>query len=112
MANMTALVDFRDVVAKTVGELPAAAVVHAVDVRVTAAFNDSGSNLLSVGLGADPMYFVGRADMGHGGRRAPSVTNLGEPIIGGPLAVTATYAGGNGDARAGRAVVRVNYSTP
>lgn len=105
-------VAFTNTTAKTLFTLPANAIPRNVDVTVTTAFNDSGSDLLDVGLGATGNAFVAALDVSATGRKAPTVAGLDVGIGTTALAVTAKYTGQNANSTTGAATITVSYLVP
>jgi len=98
----------------TVCTLPAGAIVERVDRLVTAAFNDSGTDLLKVGIAANDDLFVETGDTtltgtGFTSAVTPTVTPY---YCAASTPILAQYDGSNSDMTTGRVVVMVYFSLP
>lgn len=111
--SQTNTVAYTDTTAKELFTLPANAQIVEVYVDVTTAFNDTGTDLLTVGTAADPDAFVDDADVSSAGRKlgsanATAAANMAT-VGTSDVAIQAVYTGANTDASAGAARVTVTY---
>lgn len=103
-------ITFEDTTAATVGVIPAGSLIlkPASGVHVVTAFNDSTTDVVDVGTTDDGDLFATDLDVSAVGFKV-----LDEDIAGlrvsSEVTVTATYAGGTGDATAGEAEVVIAY---
>lgn len=110
LALMHNTVAYTDTTAKTLFTLPAGAVPVAVLVNVTAAFDDTGTDLLDIGITGDANYFADNLNVASAGQLVTGMDTAAlYTQLAVPTAVTATYTGQNGDAAAGTAVIGVWY---
>lgn len=108
--------DYTDTTATQLFTLPAGAVIVDFGVIVTTAFNDTGTDLLNVGVTGDTDRFVddlaGAAAMTRAGAASTMPTTY---LFGTPLTeetpILATYTGENADASAGAATFYLVYMT-
>lgn len=101
---------FTDTTAKDLFSLPVGAVPLFASVQVKTAFNDSGTNLLSIGVPTSATYFASDVSLDATGALLVALNQTDELTR--RQGITATFTGSAGDATAGRAVVRLVYSTP
>ena len=101
---------FADTSPRLLFTLPQGATPLLAVLQVETAFDDSGTDLLALGIAGDGDYFAAALDVSAAGGQL--VTLAQAPETARALGVTATYSGQNGDAAAGRAVVTLLYATP
>jgi hypothetical protein len=117
VACFTNTIAHTDTTSKLLFTLPAGAVIVDTRVDVLTIFNDSGTDLLTVGTVADPDRYVDDlsgasvATTRAGGAATVPVTNLHEAATVAPLAINGLYAGENSDATTGLARVYVWFVT-
>jgi hypothetical protein len=102
-------VAYTDTAVKTLGMLPRGAQILQMYVDVTTAFNDSGTDQLSVGKSGTNNHFVSALDVSSTGRKAPTLTNVPGTIGASDIAVVGIYAGQNSNASTGSATVTILY---
>ena len=101
---------FTNTAAKTLFTLPIGAVPLFASVYVKTAFNDSGTNLLSIGKAGSAAYYASGVSLDATGALLIALNE--SDTLESRQGITATFAGSVGDATAGRAIVRIVYSTP
>lgn len=101
---------YTNTTAKDLVTLPANAVIDDILVNVTTAFNDSGTDLLDIGLkGGAGDYYAADVDVSSAVLVRPSgITHAGS-VGATAVTITGTYAGQNTNATAGAATVTVIY---
>lgn len=115
VACMYAAVDYTMITATTLFTIPRGAVLIDYMVDISTAFDDSGTDLLTVGTVADPDRYVDDLAGGVAGRfRAGAgattpVTNLWHTPFTEDTAIVFTYTGENTDATEGAGVVALFY---
>lgn len=105
-----AYVNYTDTAAKELFALPAGAIPLFANVQVEVAFNDTGTDVLDIGIPGTADYFV--ADQAVSAPGGAHVALAQCPLLTAPATVTATYTGQNSNASAGRALVVMAYMTP
>lgn len=100
---------YADTSQKNVKLLPAGAVIWSLSYQVKTIFNDSGTDLMKIGVTADNDYFIGNVSLGSTGWGAVSSSNVPE-YQNSPIQVTVNYAGQNGDATTGSCDLYIFYS--
>ena len=103
-------VTYQNTAAKALFSLPPGTIPLFAIVQVETAFNDSGTDLLTLGKGADGDYFASGIDLSTAGGKLVML-NQSAPLTA-KAGVTATYTGQNGNATAGRAIVLLVCGTP
>lgn len=103
-------VTYQNTAAKALFSLPPGTIPLFAIVQVETAFNDSGTDLLALGKGADGDYFASGIDLSTAGGKLVML-NQSAPLAA-KAGVTATYSGQNGNATAGRAIVLLVCGTP
>lgn len=103
-------VGYAEAVPKLLFTLPTGAVPLFAVVQTEVAFNDSGTDTLNLGIAGDDDYFAAGINVATAGGQMVVFSHSPELAL--MTGVTATYAGQNGDATAGRAVVNLAYATP
>jgi len=98
----------QDGVMDTIAYLPNSAIVWDVQIRVNTLFNDSGTDLLSVGTMSNDDIFLNDEDVSSTG--FPTVSFIGERIIFNDNYITATYNGSNSDASTGSVRIYIWYT--
>jgi hypothetical protein len=96
--------------AKTLFSLPPGAVPLFAVVHTSVAFNDSGTDLLSIGAGSVATYFASGINVGAIGGQMIVLNQV--PNLERQTQVTVTYTGANGNSSAGRARISLVYATP
>ena len=96
--------------AKALFTLPAGAIPLLATVQVETAFNDSGTDLLTVGEGSDGDHFASGIDVSATGAKLIAINESG--VLTKQTQVTATYTGQNGNSTTGRAKINMIYATP
>jgi len=97
-------------VAKNLFTLPADCIVMYFLVDVQTAFNDTGSDLLELGISSDPDYFAAAVDLSIADQIIVQQFNLGRLDGGQRKVLTATYTGLNNNASAGVAEITCVFS--
>lgn len=96
--------------AKALFTLPAGAIPLLATVQVETAFNDSGTDLLTIGEGSDGDHFASGIDVSSTGAKLIAINESG--VLTKQTQVTATYTGQNGNSTTGRAKINMIYATP
>ena len=96
--------------AKALFSLPAGAIPLLATVQVETAFNDGGTDLLSIGEGTDNTHFASGINVSTTGAKLIALNESGNLTK--QTMVTATYTGGSGNSTTGRAKVNMIYATP
>ncbi len=109
-----ATVAYTNTTAKNLFKLPQGAVIVGMEVNVTTAFTDSGTDVLDIGLDSDGDYFCNDLDVSATGLKPAETSGfVVARLYGTPLSaegqVTATYTGQNANAGAGLATVAIRY---
>jgi hypothetical protein len=104
----TNTVAYTDTTAKVLFTLPRDARILNVIIDVDVAFNDTGTDQLSVGKSGTNSHFVSALDVSSTGRKSPTLTNTGT-VGTADIPVVGIYAGQNGNASTGQATVTVSY---
>ena len=107
---ITALVDHTDTAARTLFSLPQGAVPLFATVQTEVAFNDTGTDVLDLGIAGDEDYFAAGVSVAAAGGQMVAFSQ--SPVLASQTGVVAKYTGQNGDATQGRARVAVAYGTP
>lgn len=105
-------IGWADTTDTTLFQLPANAVPLNIYVDVPTAFNDTGTDLLNVGITGTTAYFISGLDVSSTGRKAPTLLKMGESVGTSAVSVTAKYTGQNSDSSAGQAIIEVLYMVP
>lgn len=103
-------VDFTDTTPKTLFTLPRGATPLFAVVQTLTAFNDTGTDLLELGIAGDNDYFAAGLSVAALGGQFSTLTQ--SPQLEAQTGVTATYTGQNSNASAGKALVTVAYANP
>lgn len=106
---ISADVTHEDTAARALFTLPPGATPLFAVVQVLAAFDDTGTDLVDLGIPGDDDYFANDVDVSAVGGSLVVVPNA---TVTGQTALTAKYTGANGDAAAGRATVTLVYASP
>ena len=92
---------------------------HIIDFQtdVLTPFNDTGTDLLAIGVTGTTDAFAAALDLSAAGRvlassDASQLANYVDLTVGAPIDVVLTYTGANSDASAGSARVTMLYMTP
>jgi hypothetical protein len=108
---LTATVTHADATAKDLFTIPTNAMLIGFQTIVTEAFDDTGTDLLDIGLkGTGGNHYASAMDVSTTGLKTPNYTNLG--VVGANTTITATFTGQNSDATKGSAVIIALYLMP
>jgi hypothetical protein len=110
VVEMSETILFTNTTAKSLFTLPIGAVPLFASVHVKTAFNGSGTNLLSIGKAGSAAYYASGVPLDATG--AVLIALNESDTLEKRQGITATFTDGAADATAGRAIVRVVYSTP
>ncbi len=110
LVTIQAVVTYQDTVAKSLFSLPSGATPLLAIVQTEVAFNDSGTDILNLGVDQDDDYLAAGVSLASVGGQM--VVFNQSPEFGRQVGVIGRYAGQNGDATAGRAVVNLVFATP
>lgn len=106
----TGRISYKDTAAKKLFSLPKGAILLRISVHVTTAFNDTGTDLLDIGTGADNAFYVNDHSVATAGLAAATLLNGGVQTIVGPVRdVFGKYIGQNGNSTLGSATVIAEY---
>lgn len=105
-----ATVAYTDTTAKTLFTLPEGAIIIGFFINVTAAFNDSGTDLLDIGTADTADQFVADFDASSLGMTLQPSAD--ESALTAETAIQAVYTGQNSDASAGAATIVCLYIEP
>ena len=108
--TMQGVVVHKDTAPKALFSLPQGATPLLAVVQTEVAFNDSGTDTLSLGIPGDADYYAAAIDVGTPGGQLVALSH--SPELGSMGAVLATYTGQNGDATGGRAVINLVVAMP
>lgn len=109
MGRLEGWVEFGDdAVGIVLGTLPADSYVYDVMIHVTTAFNDSGTDLISVGWDADPDALCTDTDVSTTGVKNPTM-GANDGYNSTSRSVEAYYNGANSDMTTGKALVIVLF---
>lgn len=101
---------FTDTTAKNLFMLPVGAVPLFASVHVKTAFNGSGTNLLSIGKSGSAAYYASGVSLAETGALLIALNE--SDTLATRQGIIATFTDSASDATAGRAIVRIVYSTP
>jgi len=113
LAVMFNTVAYTDTTAKALFTLPRGAVIVSVAVNVETAFNDTGTDLLDIGISTDADKYAVNLDVSSAGQIvtgfvASELLQFGTPLTA-DVTVQATYTGSNADPSAGLAQIVFTY---
>lgn len=110
---LRATVAYTDTTAKSLFTIPSGAVITGWVVSVTEAFNDTGTDLLDIGVAGTVAKFANDLDVSSQALVTSGIVSTQVGIVQATAqAVIGTYTGQNSDASAGLAVVVVRYFIP
>ncbi len=110
LVAIQAVVTHKDTAAKSLFSLPSGATPLYAIVQTEVAFNDSGTDVLNLGIDQDDDYLAAGVSLAAVGGQM--VVFNQSPDLGRQVGVIGKYIGQNGDATAGRAVVNLIFATP
>lgn len=99
-------------VAKTIGVLPAGAMVVGGGAYVTTAFNDSGTDVIDVGTSGDADGYATLLDVSSVGYKVLDELATSDDFSASEVTVTATYTGQNANGTTGVANIIINFVIP
>lgn len=111
VATIFGTVAYTDTTAKSLFTLPEGAVVVGITVNVTTAFNDTGTDLLDIGITGTGNYYANDLNVATATQitTGMQVARLFSTPLAEDTVVTATFIGQNADALAGAATVCFLY---
>jgi hypothetical protein len=101
---------YTDTTAKTLFTLPIGAIILAFIVNVTTVFNDSGTDLIDIGVDGTPERFV--ADIDGSSAGIVLKASADEAALGAATAVKGVFTGQNANANAGAMTITALYIVP
>lgn len=104
------VVGYQDTTPRSLFSLPSGAIPLYAVVQTEVAFNDSGTDVLNLGVDQDDDFLA--AGVSLASASGQMVVFSQSPEFGRQVGVIAKYVGQNGDATAGRAVVNLVFATP
>lgn len=101
---------YTNTTAKVLGYLPPNAFVSSIKVFITTAFNDTGTDLIDIGISGTANYFANDVTASSEAQAAVTLTKgaVVQSTIK-PTPIYATYIGQNSNASAGAATIVVEY---
>jgi hypothetical protein len=97
-------VAYTDATAKNLFKIPANADIIGITLNVTTLFNDSGTDLLSIGKTGTANFYRSAFDVSSAGQTVTGWSALGD-VGASDVQVTATYTGQNGNSSGGAATI-------
>ncbi len=110
LVMIQAVVTYQDTTPRSLFSLPSGAIPLYAVVQTEVAFNDSGTDVLNLGIDQDDDYLAAGVSLASVGGQM--VVFNQSPDLSRQVGVIAKYIGQNGDASAGRAVVNLIFATP
>lgn len=113
VTTLRATLAYTDTTAKALFTIPAGAYITAWVINVTTAFNDSGTDLLDIGVSGTQQKFAASVDVSSTGLKSSGVVaaQIGA-VQASAQAVTGLYTGQNSNASAGAATIMVQFYIP
>jgi len=94
----------------TIAYLPNYVIIWDIEMRVATGFNDSGTDLLSIGVSTNDDYWVNDHDVSSSGFATLTPAATWPALIWDNNVITATYVGQNSNASAGSATIWIHYT--